>query len=164
MFINQFHKTLFRNRRLKTRNRLQFIHSPSGEPQTSSAHFGNRNTAGRRNGSGNQRHLVSHASGAVFVHLNALYRRQIRNVAGIPHSNCKAAGFLLVHALKIDHHQHRRHLIIRYLSLCIACHKITDLFFVKNPSVSFFDNQIIHIHLFIPISRPSPVKLLLHSL
>ena len=103
----------------KSGKTFQLINCTSRMPQPSAGHFCHRDADRRGQRGQYKRSLVPHAAGAVFVYLNALYAGKIQHVSAVRHSQCELFRLFRSHACKTDRHHHGRHLIIRYLSVCI---------------------------------------------
>ena len=63
----------------------------------------------------------------MFIYLDAFDPGQINGFPGISHRKRQCRQFFIIHALKTDCHQHRRHLIIRNLSRHILPDHSQDL-------------------------------------
>ena len=139
-------KILFLDRRLKSRDRSQFIDSPAGKAQASSTHLGHRYTAGCCCRTCDQRRLVSDATSAVFIHLDASDPRKIHRISRLLHVFRQQDRFLFIHSLKINSHKERRHLIVRDISRGIAVYHVADLFGVQCGSIPLSGDHINCIH------------------
>ena len=132
---------------LKSGDTLQLIHGPAGMSQAPSAHLGHLDAAGCHNGTCHQGCLIPHAAGAVFIRLDSLNRRQIHHVPGMRHLQGQVRYLPVIHALKINSHQHGRHLIIRNVSCHKSAHHIGNLLRQKGTAPLFLFDQVIHSHI-----------------
>ena len=122
-------------------------------PEASPAHLCNFHTAGGYNGNDDQRRLVPHAAGGMFVRLNSRNRGKIYHIPRMCHYISQNCCFLICHSAQINCHQQRRHLIIRHRTIHIAIYRKINLFTRQPAAVTFFCNNIIHSHVFSLLSK-----------
>ena len=87
--IHDFKKFVPGNIRAQAGNAFQLVHRSAGDPAPP-AHFGNFRTAGRRDGTQNQRGLIPHATGGMLVHLDAGNRGKVHRIS--PNAPFPASG------------------------------------------------------------------------
>ena len=139
-------KFLLRQRGAGAGHRLHLVDGAAGMAQSPAAHFGNSHTAGGHDGRNDQRGLVPHAAGGVFVHLDALDGGQIHHITGASHHIGEDRGFFVGHTAQVNGHHQRGHLVVRHRAVHISVHRKGDLLPVQLSAVPFFGDNIVHSH------------------
>ena len=127
--------------------------------QTSPAHLGDLDAAGRHDGRNDERGLVPHAAGGVLVRLDARDGGQIDHIAGAGHDIGQHGSLLIGHAAQIDGHKQRRHLVVGHIPGHIAVDRKGKLLTVQRAAIAFFGDNIIHSHKLVSFKKAQAARL-----
>ena len=125
---------------------LHLINGAAGVPQTTAAHFGDLDAAGRHDGRNDQGGLIAHAAGGVLVHLDAGDGRKIDHDAAVGHYIGQLCRFFIGHAAQVNGHHPGRHLVIGYLAADKAVDDGFQLFPGVGAAIPLLCDQIINTH------------------
>ena len=154
-------RIFFRYAYLKTGNGFQFVNGAAGEAQTTTTHFYHRYTKRSYQRCQNQRCGVAYTAGAVFIHFETGQTAQIEQCAGVCHFHGHLCRFFRIHAVEQNCHQQSGNLIIRQGAVCDALNKERNFFFRQLLFITFFDDNILKIHI-IPPFDGGAIKCLYH--
>jgi hypothetical protein len=87
----------------------------------------------------NQGDFIAHAARGMLVHFDSRKPREIDGFSRMHHGVGQRDQFFAAHAVEIDRHEKRAHLVIGNPVQNVIFDGPGDLFFGENFSVSFFD-------------------------
>src|SRR5262249_6506848 len=122
-------------------NGFELIHSTAGVSERSSRDHRNRDAARCGNRSDDDRCLIPGAARAVLVDLLRRDIRKVETIAGVPHFAGQSEGFINGHAVELNGHEPRRHVVIRDFARYITADKCFDLSGRERLPVAFFLND-----------------------
>ena len=85
---------------------------------------------------------VAHATGGVFVHLDARDSGHVDGFARAQHTLGEASDFTVRHAGEVDRHQEGGHLVVGNLAIGVPYYEKLDLFWGQFFAVPFPLNQV----------------------
>src|SRR6185503_11540234 len=104
----------------------ELVERAAREPQSASAHLRDGEAARSNEWRHDERRLVPHSAGRVFVH-DATKAREIEALAGADHARGQRRRLFRIHAAPDDRHEEGRHLVVRYLAPGVALDEVVDL-------------------------------------
>ena len=137
----------------EARNRLQLIYRTTRVSEPSAAHLRNRYAQTCEDRCHDKCRLIPDPSGTMLIDLHTVDGCKTELVAALCHRMCQCTGLVVCHALIIDTHQPRTHLIIRDFSLRKPFHDKTDFICGMLCTAPLLHDHIVHsIHPTSPLS------------